>query len=237
MLSKPSVPRLPRLPRPRLTYANLTSTVALVLALGTGTAYAANTITSADIVDGEVKNADLAINAVHTGKIFNGGVWPQDVKPESLTGAQIATDAIGPFELRPNSVDSDEVSNNSLTQDDLATSSVGADEVANSSLTGADIANDSLTFFDLTGGGGNGTVNVAAGTVPNGRCKEVYVKIAGATAGDAVVFSVRGNMPDGVFFYGTRVTSSSNLVAVLCNLSGGAMPAINNVPVRILTFH
>ena len=46
--------------RRRLTYANLVSTVALVAALGTGTAYAANTVFSTDIVNGEVKAVDIA---------------------------------------------------------------------------------------------------------------------------------------------------------------------------------
>ena len=41
--------------RPRLTYANVVSGLALFVALATGGAYAANTVFSADIVDGEVK--------------------------------------------------------------------------------------------------------------------------------------------------------------------------------------
>ncbi|MGI8595226.1 MAG: hypothetical protein ACR2ML_12845 [Solirubrobacteraceae bacterium] len=40
----------------------MTATLALFVALG-GTAYAANTVRSKDIVDGQVKKADLAKNA------------------------------------------------------------------------------------------------------------------------------------------------------------------------------
>jgi hypothetical protein len=83
-----------------LTYANLTSTLALVVALGTGTAYAANTIRSVDIVDGQVKNPDLAADAVGSGKIVAGGVRSSDLS----TGA----------------VDSRAVKANSLTLADLA---------------------------------------------------------------------------------------------------------------------
>ena len=50
--------------RPRLTFANVCSFLALLIALGTGSAYAANTVFSTDIVDGEVKTADLDNNAV-----------------------------------------------------------------------------------------------------------------------------------------------------------------------------
>ncbi len=55
----------------RFTYANVMSTLAVVLALGTGTAYAANTVFSTDIVDGEVKTADLGDNSVTGGKVTN----------------------------------------------------------------------------------------------------------------------------------------------------------------------
>ncbi len=50
------------------TFANVCSFLALTIALGTGTAYAANTVFSTDIVDGEVKNVDLAGNSVAVGE-------------------------------------------------------------------------------------------------------------------------------------------------------------------------
>ena len=53
-------------------YANVTSTMALVVALGGTGAYAANTIRSSDIVNGQVKRADIANNAVTSGKVSNG---------------------------------------------------------------------------------------------------------------------------------------------------------------------
>lgn len=65
--------------RSRLTYANVTATLALVIAVAGGTAYAANTVFSADIVDGEVKAADLANNAVRTAKIADGQVTALDL--------------------------------------------------------------------------------------------------------------------------------------------------------------
>ncbi len=51
------------------TFANVCSFLAFTIALGTGTAYAADTVFSADIVDGEVKSADLGGNSVGSGKI------------------------------------------------------------------------------------------------------------------------------------------------------------------------
>jgi hypothetical protein len=52
-------------------------------------AYAANTVFSTDIVDGEVKTADLANNAVTGAKVKDG-----DIK-----AAEIATDAVGAAEI------------------------------------------------------------------------------------------------------------------------------------------
>lgn len=61
--------KLPRWPVRQGKYANITSTAALVVALGTGGAYAANTISSDDIIDGEVKTADLGNAAVTPAKL------------------------------------------------------------------------------------------------------------------------------------------------------------------------
>jgi hypothetical protein len=53
-------------------------------------AYAANTVFSGDIVDGEVKTADLGSNSVTAGKIKDGEV----------KAAEIATDAVGAAEIQ-----------------------------------------------------------------------------------------------------------------------------------------
>ena len=65
------MPRIPLLRR--TTYANVVSTLALVLALG-GTSYAA-----VQLADGQVKTRHLADNAVTSPKIKNGTVSPSDL--------------------------------------------------------------------------------------------------------------------------------------------------------------
>jgi hypothetical protein len=98
----------------------------------------------------------------------------------------------------------------------------------------------SLTDDDIAAGavgaGSTGSVTLGAGSVPNGRSKAYDVSIAGGSAGDVVVFSVRGPMQDGVSFYGTQVVDGDTLRAQLCNFSGTTQLAITNLPVRILTF-
>ena len=58
------------------------------IALGTGGAYAANTVFSTDIVDGEVKHADLAGNAVTSTNIYNGSC-PQRLELGNVRGRQL----------------------------------------------------------------------------------------------------------------------------------------------------
>ena len=98
--------------------------IALFLALTGGVASAshsggANTINSADIIDGEVKEADVGQAAVASGEIKNESILAGDVAPNSLTSARIA--------------------NGSLTGTDVAADS----------LTGADIGEATLSKTTL----------------------------------------------------------------------------------------
>src|SRR3954470_10250149 len=93
-----------------LTFSNVCSLLALIIALGAGTAYAANTVRSSDIVDGQVMNADIGANAVSTGKINDGAVTSNDIRTGSVRSAEIAAAAVG----------TSEVANNSLTLSDIA---------------------------------------------------------------------------------------------------------------------
>jgi hypothetical protein len=65
-----------RVRAPRLTYANVTATLALVLALG-GTTYAATNVTSRQIVNGTIRGVD--------------------VRKDSLSGVQVNESKLGPI--------------------------------------------------------------------------------------------------------------------------------------------
>jgi hypothetical protein len=108
--------------RPRLTYANVISTLCLFLILGGGTAVALN-----------------GSNTVFTDDIVNNEVYSADVRDDTLSsgGLQAA-------DLRPAAVGTSEVAANSLRAADLAPSSVGTDEVTDGALTGTDVLNGSL---------------------------------------------------------------------------------------------
>ena len=114
------------------TYANVTATIALLFAVGGGSAYAANTISSGDIVDGQVKTVDLGAAAVTNGK------------------------------LAENAVGTGKIIDGHVTAADLGDGSVGTSEVANDSLTGADIDESTLNLPATTAGTVSNRVTVPA---------------------------------------------------------------------------
>lgn len=69
-------------------YANVTATLALVVALG-GTSFAAVTITGRNIKNGSVKNADLGTSSVTSTKVKDRSLLAKDFKAGQLpTGAK-----------------------------------------------------------------------------------------------------------------------------------------------------
>ena len=70
----------------KVSYANAASTLAVVMALATGGAYAANTVRSKDIVDGQVKALDLHKNAVTSKTVKDGTLALVDMVGADLSG-------------------------------------------------------------------------------------------------------------------------------------------------------
>src|SRR3954454_23197423 len=95
--------------RRKLTFANVCSFTALVVALSTGGAYAANTIGSDDIIDesiqsvdiknGEVKNEDLIGSAVTSSKILDGHVLTADIGTGAIDSSKILDATIGNVDI------------------------------------------------------------------------------------------------------------------------------------------
>jgi hypothetical protein len=151
-----------------LTYANVMSTLAVFLVIGGGVAYAANTVFSSDIVDGEVKTDDLDTESVTSAKLKNSGVHTLDVDDDAVTAEKIATGAVASAEVLDASLSGIDVSNSSLTGDDVASSSLTGIDVANSSLTSSDVLDETLGTADI-GDGGLNTSDLAISSITGSR--------------------------------------------------------------------
>ena len=65
--------------RKHLTYANVMATIAVFGVLGGGAAYAADTIGSSDIINGQVKSVDIGNNQIQSVDIKDGTLNDEDV--------------------------------------------------------------------------------------------------------------------------------------------------------------
>jgi hypothetical protein len=98
--------------------------LALFLVIAGGTAYAANTIGSSDIINGQVMSPDIGNNQVKSIDVRDDG------QPEGGLG----------------SVD---IANNSLTSEDVMNNTVAGEDVGDGSLSGLDILDNSLGGSDV----------------------------------------------------------------------------------------
>ena len=103
----------------RLTYANVMSTIAVMLALG-ATSYAAfnlpnNSVTSKKIKDGAVLASDLANGAVTCKKLTGNAVTTSKIANAAVTGTKLAAATVTGTNLAPASVTESNVVPGSLT--------------------------------------------------------------------------------------------------------------------------
>lgn len=166
------MPATPRHLLGRFTYANVMSTLAMFLVVGGGTAYAADTVFSADIVDGQVKTVDiglgqvsparLALGAVTNARLANGAVDSAKVADESLTESDLGRDSVGASEIGISAIGEEEMGRGAVPSHlYLKQSSTATDATTVKELT--------VTCFNadrVTGGGfviaGPGGANVPA---------------------------------------------------------------------------
>jgi hypothetical protein len=85
--------------RPRLTYANVVSTLALFLVLGGGVAFAAKKLTTNDIKKGAIKTKLLAKKAVTNPKLAKNSVKGTNIAANSIDGSKVLDKSLTPADL------------------------------------------------------------------------------------------------------------------------------------------
>jgi hypothetical protein len=155
--------------------SNVIGYLALFLTLTMGTAYAthqggANTISSADIINGEVKNADVGANAVTGDKVLNRSISFGDLAGDSIFSGHIATGNVQSIDVRNDDLTGVDVANTSslggaeidegglvaggdlfgsLANAQLSPSSVDAQSLQQDSVDGQKIKNDAVDATDI----------------------------------------------------------------------------------------
>jgi len=143
--------------------SNIVGYIALFCFAMSGTAIAldgSNTVFSDDIVNGEVKAADIGTAEVGPADILDGGVHGAELSANSVDSSKIATDAVGASEIATDGVDTAEILNNSvrsgdvrngtLLTEDLADGSVDSAKILDGSVGNADLADGSVTRNKIT---------------------------------------------------------------------------------------
>jgi hypothetical protein len=121
---------------------NAIAFLALLLALTSGVAQAANTVSSTDIINGEVKSVDIGTGQVKSADISPANVTEAKLANAAVTGAKVADGAIATAKLL----------DGAITTAKLADGAVNGAKVLDDSLTGADVANtNSLRSPEIAG--------------------------------------------------------------------------------------
>ncbi len=206
--------------------SNVIGYIALFAFAMSGTASAldgSDTVFSDDIVDGEVKTADINTNAVRSNQIQNGQVATADLgdgkvtelklADDSVTGAKVLDGEIGIADLADGSVTGAKVLDGEIGNADLADGSVGTNKVQDGAINSAKILDDSQA------GGGLGPQDLATNAVAQAEIATdgvaaTEVQNDSIDAGEIVDFGLT-NQDVGVLFAEVSAT------AVLDNHSGG----------------
>ena len=163
--------------RARMSYANVVSTLALVLAVGGGSAYAATKIGS----DG------LRYHAVTASKLANNAVSPSKVKDNSLSGRELRDNSITSVDVRDGSLQAGDFAAGQLPKGDKGDPGVAIFGVVN--------AEGGLTSGrGVTGMGGTPAAGTYVATLGQdvSKCAAVAT-LAGGSAGTVTAAPTAGN--------------------------------------------
>jgi hypothetical protein len=115
--------------KPRLTYANLTSTLALTIAIGGASAYAAQKLPDRSVGEfqlrpGAVTAEKIRKNAITSPKIKEGAVKQGKIANGSITAAKLSQAAVGNLTLQEGSVTDSKIAPETITGDKLLESTL-----------------------------------------------------------------------------------------------------------------
>ena len=111
-------------------------------------AYAANTVFSTDIVDGQVKTADLAAGAVTGPKIGPNAVSSTKVADSTIGTADLAAGAVTNSDLASNAVTGNKIADGTIAYGDVSRSFVAVEHRDDCNCGGTGWDPDGTTFSE-----------------------------------------------------------------------------------------
>lgn len=139
---------------PRLTYANVVSTLCLFLLLGGASAFAATKLAKNSVGATQIKK-----NAVVTTKIKNAAVTTSKLAENAVISGKIADAAVTNSKLADAAVTSGKIADNAVTTGKIIDSAVTNSKLAANAVTTGKIADGEVRAADL------GTIVTAQNTI------------------------------------------------------------------------
>jgi hypothetical protein len=180
----------------KLTYANVVATIALFIAVGGASAFAATQLGKNSVGSRQIKK-----NAVSAAKIKNGAVTGNKIASNAVTASKIADESVTTGKIANNAVTAGKLANESVTTGKLANGSVNSAKVLDNSLTGKDVAPDSLTGANI--------LESSLGQVPDAA------KLGGKTASAFTSSSIYKN--ESAVEAGTLFETETHYIDEACN--------------------
>ena len=167
--------------RPKLTYANVVSTLALFGVIAGGTAIALpgkGSVHADDIRRDAVRAKQIRDGKVGAAEIADGSVGSAEVADGAIGSTEVADDAIGSAEISNDAVGAGEISDGSVGAADIAQAAIGSAAIADASVAGADIA--PTAFEPVTLANGWSTYSLVVGPLEIGKDPLGFVHLRGA---------------------------------------------------------
>lgn len=146
--------------RKRLTYANVTATIAMFLALGGATALAAgqlprnsvgprqlqpNAVRTGFLDKNAVRTGKIAFEAVRAGKIAKNAIVTNRLRDGAVTGAKLAGEAVGSGQLRKLAVNTSRLGNESVQTGKIGSGAVSTGKIEDDAVTGPKVKESTLS--------------------------------------------------------------------------------------------
>jgi hypothetical protein len=129
--------------RPKLTYANVAATLALVIALTGASAYAAG-----QLAPKSVGERQLRPGAVTSQKIRKNAVTAPKIKAQAVKQGKLANESVTAAKMSPAAIETSSLATAAVTSEKLAPESVTGDKVAEATL--GQVPRASVADFALT---------------------------------------------------------------------------------------